>query len=290
MNYYKNFISAITAITCAASLTSTSVAEEAQSADLSLKYTPGKIYDTTQSTNMLMNMGPGMQMDNLMVMNMLGHSKEHAKGVEVAISYEGMKMKVKMGENVVAEYDSEKEDNNAELAAQLDPLLKTKFSAIFSKSGQYIEAKGLDQLKLDPKTGVTKETLESMMKQGAIMLPNREVKVGESWQAEIKVPMQGVGKMEMSFDEKLVSISKIDGRDIAKIEFTGKIKPLEMNQNGVAVKIASKEITGTILFDIELHQARKTEMNMELAMEAGGRKMSMTAITNQELTKVEDTK
>ncbi len=287
MNYYKKFVSAVTAITCTASLTSNSMA---QSANLSLQYEPGKHYYTTQSTNMLMDMGPGMQMNNLMVMSMKGSSKAHEKGVEVAINYEGMSMKVKMGENVVAQYDSAKEDNNAELAAQLDPMLDTKFSAIFSKDGKYIGAEGLDKLKLDPKTGITKETLESMMKQGSIMLPNREIKVGESWQAEIKVPMQGVGKMEMSFDEKLVSIAKMDGRDVARIEFTGKIKPLEMKQNGIVVKIDSKEITGTILFDLELHQARKTDMNMELIMEAGGRKMSMTAITTQELTKVEDAK
>jgi len=264
------------------------VAEEVESANLSLKYTPGKVYYTTQSTNMLMEMGPGMQMNNLMVMRMKGTSSEHEKGVAVAINYEGMKMSVKMGENVVAEYDSAKDDNNPQLAKQLDPMLETKFSAIFSKDGKYIGAEGLDELKLDPKTGVTKETLESMMKQGSVMLPNREIKVGESWQAEIKVPMQGVGKMEMNFDEKLVSIDKVDGRDIAKIEFTGKIKPLEMKQNGVVVQIASKEITGTILFDLELHQARKTEMNMELVMEAAGQKMSMTAVTTQELTKVED--
>lgn len=290
MNYYKKFVSAVTAITCTAALTSTAVAQEAQSANLSLKYTPGKVYHITQSTNMLMDMGPAMQMNNLMVMNMKGTTIEHEKGVEVAINYEGMKMKVKMGENIVAEYDSAKEDNNPELSKQLDPMLKTKFSAIFSKAGKYLGSEGLEQLKLDPKTGVTKETLESMMKQGAVMLPNREIKVGESWQAEIKVPMQGVGEMEMSFDEKLISIEKMDGRKIARIDFTGKIKPLEMKQNGVAVKIASKEITGTVLFDLEYHQSRKTEMNMELVMEAGGQKMSMTAITKLELTKVEDAK
>jgi len=290
MNYYKKFVSAITAVSCTAALTSTTMADEAKSANLSLKYTPGKIYYTTQSTNMLMNMGPGMDMNNLMVMSMKGAAKEHAKGVEVAISYEGMRMKVEMGGQVAAEYDSAKEDNSPELAEQLDPMLKTKFSAIFTKDGKYVGSEGLDQLKLDPKTGVTKETLESMMKQGSVMLPNREIKIGESWKAEIKVPMQGVGKMEMSFDEKLVSIEKMDGRDIAKIEFTGKIKPLEMKQGEVVVKIASKQITGTILFDLELHQARKTEMNMELVMEAGGQKMSMTAVTVQELTKVDDAK
>jgi len=129
-----------------------------------------------------------------------------------------------------------------------------------------------------------------MMKQSTLMLPNRDVKVGETWKSEIKVPIQNLGKMEMSFDQKLVSIGKLDGKETARIEFTGAIKPLELNTNGVVVKVESKAITGLMLFDLDLGQIRKTDMTMELKMNAGGRDMSMTAITNQELTQVEKTK
>jgi len=103
MNYYRKFVSALTAVTCMGALVSTSVAEEVKSAELSVKYEPGKSYFNTQTTNMLMNMGPGAEMNNLMVMSMVGEAKEHDKGVELAIRYEGMNLKVKVGENVVAE-------------------------------------------------------------------------------------------------------------------------------------------------------------------------------------------
>ena len=290
MKTYKKIMTLLSAGVCSLGLASTGIAEEAESVKLTLQFDPGKVYHTTQSTNMLMNMGAGMQMINDMNIQMKSTAKEHKKGVSVAVTYDRMTMLSKMGDNIVSEYDSDKKDNDPKMQEILEPLLKMEFSAIYDKQGKYLGCEGLDNMPVPAGSGFSKASIEAMMEQASLMLPQREVKVGESWLSNMSIPMEGVGEMEMSFDQKLVSVKKTDGKNIAKVEFTGKVKPLVIKQHGVEVKMSSKAINGSILFDTDLNQATKTEMNMELNMDAGGQKMAMSMLIVQEITKVEDAK
>ncbi|SHJ41987.1 hypothetical protein SAMN02745181_2016 [Rubritalea squalenifaciens DSM 18772] len=264
----------------------------AQSANLSLKWVPGTVYkySTTQDMNMTMPMGGNqMAMTNSMLMNMKNTAAEHPKGVAVKTEYTRLKMTMMMGGNAMMEYDSEKGGGNAMLDGAMKPILESEVTAIYDKSGKLLSMEGLDKLKVNEATGISKESIEQMAKQSSQMLPNKEVKVGETWKTKMDMPMgKQAGEMKISFDMKLDSIT---GKT-AKVSFSGAMNG-EVGQAGAMMKIEAKKIDGQYEFDTELGQITKMDMNLDFSMttaEAGGMKMEAKTMTSMKLTGTEKAK
>lgn len=263
----------------------------AQSAKLSLKWVPGTVYNYTQTQDMAMTMPMGgnqMAMNTTMLMNTKNTAAEDPKGITVVTEYTRIKMNMMMGGNPMMQYDSQEGGGNAMVDGMFKPLMQTKVKTIYGVDGKILAIEGLDQLKLNEAAGLSKESIEQMAKQASMMLPNKEVKVGETWKSSMDMPMGkgAVGKIE--YNMKLDSVTG----NIAKVTFTGTMNG-EIGAEGMKMKMEAKKIEGTYDFDTEMGQIKKMDMDMDFSMstaEEGGMKMEAQTKTSMKLTDTQKVK
>lgn len=263
----------------------------ADSAKLALKWVPGTAYNYSQTQDMNMTMpmgGAQMAMTTTMLMNTKNTASEDPKGIAVVIEYTRLKMTALMGGNPMMEYDSQQPGGNAMVEQMFKPLLETKVKSIYDKDGKIIGVEGLDNLKLNEAAGLTKESIEQMAKQSSMMLPNKEVKVGETWKGTMDMPMGKGAAGKIEFNMKLDSISG----NIAKVSFTGTMDA-DVGDEGAKMKMEGKNIKGTYDFDTDMGQIKQMNMDMDFSMstaDAGGMKMDGQAKTSMKLTGTEKVK
>jgi len=144
-----------------------------------------------------------------------------------------------------------------------------------------------------------KQTMNQMMVQ---MIPDKVLKIGDSWPYEMKVPMpQGMGEMTMKGKYTLKKFEKFEGHDCAVLTMVGGIdsdEKVKMETNGQQVEIEFKDsqFEADIYFDNKLGLTRKTNMltmmNMAMTIPALGMNMTMdmNMTMTSKVTKVEDSK
>jgi outer membrane protein assembly factor BamB len=103
-----------------------------------------------------------------------------------------------------------------------------------------------------------------------VLLPNREVKVGETWNKTQKDEYQQVGRVIVTYDCKLDRIEKAGGREMAIVTFKGRIvkdtdeKPTKDHRLGAV----DGSFTGTAKFDVQKGQfveiARDAKAKLEV--------------------------
>ena len=155
-------------------------------------------------------------------------------------------------------------------------LLELKFKTLFAEDGKFIELKEFDEKLLTPEMGLNKESLESVMKQQSEMIPHRVVKVGEIWEANLIVSLQGFEDgLSCNYDFKLVSLKEVEGRQIARIEFMADMDKVKIKQNGVDMVMSAKNIDGYYLFDVEGGQFTESKVFFNMVAEVQGVEMMM---------------
>ena len=276
---------------CAALLVSGSAMGE--SVRIEQKWQEGKTYHNRQNVNMLIDMG-AVKTGNVMTMDTIGKSTAHEKGVGVATSVRNLKSTVTVqlaegggGEQMT--YDSNnRENNNADLAKEMDQVLKMSYTAVYDKTGKFVMVedipKGLENVQ-----GMDKKSLESNLRQQSVLLPNKEVKVGDTWVAKVSSPLQGMNKdLIMTFNVKLVKVEEVNGRKIAKLAYTGKSEKTEVVENGQNMTIEATDIIGSMDFDVNMGQVYKSDMGMKVTVKPqAGAAVQMNMRVTTELFKVE---
>jgi hypothetical protein len=142
---------------------------------------------------------------------------------------------------------------------------------------------GLDSIMSD-------DAMRGNFGQSFATLPDKAVKVGDTWQSEIKMP-NPAGQMTVSSTFTLKAVDRVDARDVARIEFTQQIKP---GAGGSAMGMMTVQMTdgtgdGEILFDHKLGRivrsvARNT-LPMTMSMTGpDGSAMNMNALTKTTVT------
>jgi hypothetical protein len=253
----------------------------AQSADLTMKWKPDHEYTIKQSINLDMTMpnpqgGGDIATKMNMVMGMKGPSSSDVQGTIVDMNFDTISMNVNMGGRVIMNYDSAKPNPESPMDKAMAPLLELKFKTLYGKDGKFIELKDFDGEQLPPKMGLTEDTLESMMKQQSEMIPHREVKVGEIWEANLRVPMQGFEEgLSCNYDFKLASVTEIDGKQIARIEFAADMDKAKVKQNGIDMVLSAKSISGHYLFDVKEGQFTESAASFDMVAELQDMEMKM---------------
>lgn len=259
-----------------------------QSAKIELKWQEGKTYHTKQTVKMGMDMASAVT-DTSMEITSAGKAAAHKKGTGVSSSVKRVKMHIIGGGQEMTYDSSKKEGNDARLAVEMDKLLKMQFTAVYDKAGKFLEVEGIpkEQQNLP---GMSKKELESNITQQVALLPNREVKVGDTWLSKVTSPLPGMNKeLHITYDVNLDEIVVENGRKIAKMSFTGKMADTKVTQQGIDMMIKATDLSGTIHFDVELGQLRKSAMNMNLTVTPDGAagKVIMKMKVGSELLKVE---
>jgi hypothetical protein len=184
------------------------------------------------------------------------------------------------------DYDSDRPEQSREAAA-LDPV----FSAMVGKTisieigpdGRAAAIAGHEKMleAIDRRAGPTPQwtSLRPMMTAGVfkvqfwdkphVLYPNREVKVADKWSTSLDAALPVVGMVKYEYECELKEIVSRDGRDVARVEFTGRIvmpaQPGEVLPAGpMKLRIESGKMSGTALFDVELgefvSQSHETEL------------------------------
>ncbi len=253
----------------------------AQSADLTMKWKPDHQYTIKQSIGLDMTMpnpqgGGDMATKMTMVMGMQGPSAKDEKGTIVDMKFDTISMNMAMGGNVIMNYDSTKPNPENPMDKAMAPLLKLKFKTLYGKDGKFIELKDFDEKLLTPEMGLTKDSLESVMKQQSQMIPHREVKVGEIWEANLIAPMQGFEDgLSCNYDFKLSSVKEVEGKQIARIDFTADMEKVKVKKNGIDMVLSAKNIEGHFLFDVKEGQFTESKAFFDMVVELKDMEMMM---------------
>ncbi|MFT5905091.1 MAG: hypothetical protein ACI9E1_000681 [Cryomorphaceae bacterium] len=271
---YKTMFAAATAVLVSGSVM-------AQSADLTMKWKAGHQYTIQQSIGLDMTM-PNPQGDGdiatkmNMAIGMQGPSAKDEKGTIVDMNFDTISMKMVMGGNEIMNYDSTKPYPESPMGKAMAPLLELKFKTLYAKDGKFVELKDFDEKMLTPEMGFTKDSLESVMKQQSQMIPHREVKVGEIWEANLIAPMQGFEYgLSCNYDFKLSSVKEVEGKQIARIDFTADMEKVKVKKNGIDMVLSAKNIEGYYLFDVKDGQFTESKAFFDMVAEVQGVEMIM---------------
>ena len=252
--------------------------------------------------------GGGMNMTNKITMDMSMDITKHEKGKKMVLMYDRMAMLMDAGV-FKQEFDSEDKENEANPFQQ---VVGKPLTLIYNEKDEIESVEGAEGLLGDaantPGVGdmltqlfgeeQLKQTMNQMMVQ---MLPDKPLKIGDSWDYTMDVPMPaGMGKMKMSGKYTLKKFDKVEEHDVAVLGMVGKLiteGKTKMNMQGQELEMEFKnsQFEGDIYFDNKLGLARKTDMltTMDMAMVIPGLGQEMTIgmnmNMNMKVTQVEDT-
>lgn len=122
------------------------------------------------------------------------------------------------------------------------------------------------------------------------LLPDKEVKPGDTWTATLREKMPGMGTLVRELKCTLKGVDKKDGHTIATIEYEGKVSSEasknpedDVNAMGMSAKVESGETKGQAEFDVDagdfVRSQADSKMNLAIAMRGapegdGGMKVS----------------
>lgn len=270
--------------------------------EMKLKWQPGKRYVFEHSSEYTAKMplpGQGLiETKGKLSMTMNNDVAPHEKGVSVGYDFAGIRMKTEM-QGIVMEYDSENPAKSGGLLGTMfQPLAEAKWTTTYSKDGKLLEVKGLDQVQAPGQLGLGKAELEAMTKQSSLFVPNKDVNPGDSWEAEMNLPMGAVGgDLSLVYTFKLEAIEQREGKAIAKVSISGKMKDALEDGGETVLDVEAKKVSGEMLFDLDLGQPieLRTAIELEMALPAGipveegaPGKIPMKTLSVQKLLKVED--
>ena len=217
-----------------------------EAVELRLKWQPGKryVFDNTADSSMKMPFpGQGLiETKGRMVMRVHNDVSPHEKGLKVSQAFDSVRMRQEM-QGLVMEFDSsDPSKGGGLLGTVLKPLTETRFAAIYDKTGKVVGTEGLDEVQGADQLGMGKEELEAMARQSSEFLPGRDVKPGDTWNSEVDLPMGELGgKVTIDYTLKLENIVEQEGRKVARVSLSGKMKVAEVPEEGEILKTEVKE-------------------------------------------------
>ena len=275
----------------------------AEKVDLKLKWEPGKryIFENTSNSSAAMpfpgGQGGKMETKGKVTMQLQNDVSKHKEGVRVSNSFSAIKMRQEM-QGIVMEFDSEDPSKQGGLiAGMLAPLKDAKFDIIYDADGNYVKTEGLENFKGAGQLGMGRAELEAMTQQSSQYLPEKPVAPGDTWEADVDLPMASMGQAKIRYQFKFEELVKEGGREVAKISITGKMRDAVEDGGEELLKIEAKKVSGTMFFDVGLGQIIEvtTSLDLELGLPGGLQpaegapgKMPMKTVTVQKLVSVKN--
>ena len=269
--------------------------------DVTLRYrwTKGDAlrYRVTQQTTTTINGIPGM--DNLTVEQSFVQVIKTTAG-EVAAdgtatlsqSVESLKMNT-TSPMFSAAYDSEKPDAatdelSARLKAVLAPMIGQPYTVVMAPTGEVVKVDGLSKLAekmfsnmpADPaaagmldglKASLSDDSMRSLLSQSFAQAPNRALKIGESWTAEIVQHNPMLGGTITSVKMTLKAVAGEDPKRMATIGIDSTVKqdpakPGAPNPMGMTLQLSTGTGDGEQTFDLSAGRLVRSVVHMTLPM------------------------
>ncbi|MEX2171551.1 MAG: DUF6263 family protein [Pirellulales bacterium] len=203
---------------------------------------------------------------------------------------ERVRLKMTMPGGQATEYDSDSDEAPQGVAAMLAPLYDAmtegEFKVTMSPRGEILEAEAppklLEAMKNIPGAAnlgdlSTPDGIKQMIMQGAMTLPEGDLKEGETWQTNLEMKTQ-LGKMEVATTYEYAGTKEVDGQTYEAIKPAPEIKSVADPNAQMQLTMKGQQADGEILFDREqgrLHSSH-LEQTMEMEMEIQGQKINTT--------------
>jgi hypothetical protein len=202
---------------------------------------------------------------------------------ELKQKIEGVKMRIEIGGQPI-EYDSTKEgQTSTALSDFFKQLVGSEFTLKVNKDYKVTEIKGRDDFlkkltnanpQMEPllKQILSEDALKEMADPTFAAVPNKEVKKDATWERTSKLNMGPIGTYENTYKYKYDGPDKDKKKDKITVETTLKYTAPSGDAVGgglpfkiKSASLASKNASGTILFDAE--KGRVEESSMEVKLE-----------------------
>ena len=267
------------------------LAQDAGPVQLKSKLTPGKTYKYRTDMDMSTDspLGGDEKMSTKMSMDM-GMAVAEAEGDNklVTTKFDRVRMEMNMAGQAMV-YDSTDKTKQS-------PLLKTAFAGIADKEFKAVYDKNNKFVKMEGDggaagalggMGINKDQVEQMLTQLTDYgFPERELKPGEKWDHTQAANMGQMGKMEIDMQFTYKGMTDHEGHKVAEIDYTGSVGG-EAGAEGALVSFKDSKLYGKMYFDPELGAVRKSTMQMDMTMVAGGAELDTSTTSTQTLLSVE---
>lgn len=186
---------------------------------------------------------------------------------------------------------------NVDMEEQLKALVGASYSVVLGPNGEVIEIKGLKEF-LERAIGdnpVAGQMISAMMQEDNLkqqvasnfsFVPRKPVVKGDSWEQKASMPLGPMGKFLVDLKFTYAGMEKVDGKDLAKIDFVGKLKheagkpddnaPFQVTQ----ADFKSTSMSGTYYFDPAAgrlsHTTSKVSMQGDLTISVAGNAVPMS--------------
>jgi hypothetical protein len=192
---------------------------------------------------------------------------------DITQRFQRLRMKLEMPKSGAISYDTASQTKPAGdakmIATAIGPLLDAEVKLTLSPGGEITSVElgetaqkvveGLDAAS-PLKALLSKEGLSNILKQSLVVLPEKEVKSGDSWQREASLST-ALGKFKQTTTFKLQP-SDDASSDVARIESNSELE-LEQPGKGKAT-LKQQQQKGVILFDQTAGRLRSAEVEQEL--------------------------
>ncbi|HZV35840.1 MAG TPA: DUF6263 family protein [Verrucomicrobiae bacterium] len=279
-----------------------------------LKWQPGKQYDhevTFTQTSKMSEPGVAQTVDQTMNMvqryAIIALSATTNGGMEVELKFTGQQVNGTFNGRTVIDFDSarpESQDGKNPAAPLFRKMTGLRAKCFLDASGKLVKIEGLEDVLKQMSAGdphaaalmkglLSEETIKQWVERGE-GLPDKPVKVGDSWPVtmESKNAQMGIMKTEMTYTFK--GWQEHDGHKCALLDFTGTITshPPASSTNAPQITMDNGKITGKTWYDPDQGMVLETtsEQSLTLKTAAGGKGLSsqMQQNVTTRLLKVSD--
>ncbi len=195
--------------------------------------------------------------------------------------------------------------NNADLAAMLEPMLAVGFQMKVEPSGHIAEITGLegtldkafDQLRT-PGLGemfkqlFSQDSLRRMIEVNTF--PARPLSAGDTWTRAMEVQAPMLGTLKLAIENELQGVEKRGDRECAKIAISGAAEfegGAEDSPVQVEASMDDSNISGTMFFALDsgylIESSMRTSMDLLMSFgQDGGMQVKMSMVTQQRTVRI----
>lgn len=227
-----------------------------------------------KQTLTLMGMGLDTESDRFIITTAQAGKRNAEGNLPIEQKVDKLSVNVKLPGGLGLTFDSDDPNKAAENPA-LEPLLKAMRASVKAKpvlvrdkSGKVVAVEGLDkiaeELPEELRGDVNPEQTKKTANQELENLPEKPVKVGDTWTKTAELPLGGGQIMTMTTEYKYVGPVNEGGKTLEKIEAKNTAVVLSVTADAKAMKVDKSDLkptesSETILFDREAGQAQSTK-------------------------------
>ena len=219
-------------------------------------------------------------------------------GRELELQFKSQTMEVKQNGTEALKFDSTEpaaQDASDSIKLLLRKMIGPKLYYFTTATGSVEKLEGLDAMM--NQMGFNRKSQQQAMFKGLFseetlrrygefgdMMPNREVKLGESWNVKRTIPSE-VGNIAADMDCTFKKWEQQNGRRCALIETSGKMTsaPGAPTGMGTPVRIEKGKLSGNVWFDPELSMVVNETINQELSLKVTAGGQNITPQVNQRI-------